>query len=516
MPEEIDRSKQEPLAEIKVLREKLNALKISNERFKTLLNNVPMGYQSLDENGDFIEVNDSWCEMLGYTREEAIGRNFSEFIHPDLKEAFNEKFREFKTIGHVLGTEFEMIRKDGTHIVASFHGRSGYDEDGSFRQSHCILKDVTEQKRVEEALRESEAKHRSYIDNAPDGVFVVDRDGHYVEVNGAATELTGYAKDELLNMSVQDLLFPDDLEEGLRRFKRLVETGRTGSEIDLRKKDGTGVTVALDAVKINENRFIGFCKDITEHVRAEEARKEHEAQLQNAQRLAANGRIVAGIAHEINNPLASIKSGFMLVREAVSPDHKYAHYVRRIDREIDRMALIVKQMYQLYSPESKELTPQDLKAAIDEICLMFERKMKAKRFEFELDLPKEPPKVSAPNGQIYQVLSNLVQNAIQASSPESGRIRIAIRPVNENDRFLNLDIADRGEGIPPENLPMIFDPFFTTKEGIDQEGMGLGLSVSLSMIRSLGGDIAVESKVGEGTTFTLQLPVFSENENQSP
>jgi PAS domain S-box-containing protein len=126
------------------------ALRESEERFRSLFENAPLGYQSLDENGDLIEVNETWCRVLGYTKEEVLGRNFSEFIHPNFREVFEENFPKFKSVGYILGVEFEMIRKDGAEIIVAFDGKIGHNDDGSFKQTHCVLSDITERKRAEE------------------------------------------------------------------------------------------------------------------------------------------------------------------------------------------------------------------------------------------------------------------------------------------------------------------------------------------------------------------------------
>lgn len=131
------------------------ALRKSEERFRSLFENAPLGYQSLDEQGNFVEVNETWCKTLGYSRQEVLGRNFSEFVHPDFGEHFKQNFPKFKSMGYILGVEFEMVRKDGSEIVVAFEGRIARKPDGSFQQTHCILRDVTGQKQAEEELQKA-------------------------------------------------------------------------------------------------------------------------------------------------------------------------------------------------------------------------------------------------------------------------------------------------------------------------------------------------------------------------
>jgi PAS domain S-box-containing protein len=137
------------------------ALRESEDRFRTLFENVPLGYQSLDEDGTILEVNHTWCQLLGYTKREVLGRNFSEFIHSDFQEVFRENFPRFKSMGYTLGVEFEMISKDGSEVLVAFDGRIGKWGDGSFKQTHCVLADLTTRKLAEEGLKDSRDRLRS-------------------------------------------------------------------------------------------------------------------------------------------------------------------------------------------------------------------------------------------------------------------------------------------------------------------------------------------------------------------
>lgn len=176
---------------------KEKAAKNGEKYFESLFENAPLGYQSLDENGNFLEVNEAWCKTLGYEKNEVIGRNFAEFIHPDFKEHFKKNFPQFKKLGQILGVEFEMIKKDGTEIIVSINGKIGYHPNQTFKQTHCLLHDITERKDIEEALRESEEFNRTIIENSPLGISVRSARGKLLNVNKAWQAIWNLSDEQL-------------------------------------------------------------------------------------------------------------------------------------------------------------------------------------------------------------------------------------------------------------------------------------------------------------------------------
>ncbi len=178
------------------LEARLAALTADNERLtaenvllRHLYERAPLGYQSLDENGCFLSVNQAWVDALGYSREEVIGRNFGNFLHPDWQDHFRENFPRFKAVGEILGVEFEMVRKDGSTILVSFHGKIGKDPEGQFRQTHCIFQDITRRKQVERALQESEERLLQIVESLGEGVILQDTSERILLFNRTAAEI---------------------------------------------------------------------------------------------------------------------------------------------------------------------------------------------------------------------------------------------------------------------------------------------------------------------------------------
>jgi PAS domain S-box-containing protein len=189
------------------------ALREIENNFRFFYQNAPIAYQSLDENGCIIEVNEAWLDTLGYDRDEVMGKSFGDFLHPDWKDHFKENFPRFKAVGEILGVEFNMIKKDGTLIVVSFKGTTGKDKEGHFHQTHCIFEDITERKRTEKALRVSEDKYREFVEDTDDFIAQVDGEGKLSYLNDKAEKVFGLSKEECLGLYAFDFIHPDDREK---------------------------------------------------------------------------------------------------------------------------------------------------------------------------------------------------------------------------------------------------------------------------------------------------------------
>jgi hypothetical protein len=253
-----------------------------------------------------------------------------------------------------------------------------------------------------------------------------------------------------------------------------------------------------------ELRALSQARDITQRKRSEEALRESQRRQAEAEKLAATGRMAARVAHEINNPLAGIKNSFRLVRDAVPQDHPDRDMVGRIEREIDRITHVVREMYELYSPRAQ--TPRDIFVgeAIRDVLAMLEPLCRQHEVSVEMGPVPAQLRAWAPDGSLQQILYNLTVNAIKASTP-GGSVNISANSADNS--FVTISIRDQGHGIPVELQDRVFEPFFSADvEGSTTQGLGLGLSIVKSIVSSVGGRIEFETTVGRGTCFQVHLP----------
>jgi PAS domain S-box-containing protein len=222
----------------------------SEEKYRALYDNAPLSYQSLDEHGRFLDVNPTWLKTLGYEREEVVGKSYADFLHPDWIPHFEKNFPEFKRKGYVCDVQFKLRHKQGHYLHVSFEGCVGYWPDGTFRQTYCVFKDITEQKKAEEKLRESEGFLRSILETMADGFWVTDMEGRILEVNEAYAGMSGYSSEELAQMRIEELDALETREMVLSKIERIRKKGSARFETRHRRKDGGIYPVEVTATFI--------------------------------------------------------------------------------------------------------------------------------------------------------------------------------------------------------------------------------------------------------------------------
>ncbi len=478
-------------------------LRRSEERYRLLAEHSTDLISKHAKDGVYRYASPACRALLGYEPEELIGRNSAEFIHPEDMAGMCQAHASFAEPLHIDTLSCRMRRKDGSYIWFETTSKAIPEPgrpDGV--EVIAVSRDITARRLAAEKLQASESLMRAILDTAPDGIITVNERGTIELFNPGAERLFGYRAEEVLGQDV-GILLPDiyacasvDFGRSAEIFRQKISRTR---EVIGRRKDGTTCELELRAGETiigGRSIFTGILHDVSQ-------RRRTEQMLRESEKLAATGRIAARVAHEINNPLAGIKNSFLLLKDAIGPEHRYFSYVARIENEIARIARIVRQMFDLCRPDQVTLDEVDVGETIRDVVALLGTIAPERNVTIELSTDRLYQRVRLPEDSIRQVLYNVVINAIEAS-PEGGRVRVDAAIV---DGSLRLEVRDDGAGIPPELLAHVYEPFFTTKRGAGAAGLGLGLSISRGIVEWLGGTLNFESSNEQGTLFRVVLPI---------
>lgn len=497
------------LRDITEQRKAEKALRASENKFRSFVENVFDGVYQSTPDGRLLMANSAMVRMLGYDSEEDLLRvNIARDLYVESGDR-ERLLRDLADTGQMRNHELRLKRKDGSEIICLENTRVVQRRSGEILYYEGTLKDITEWKRVQEALRLSEERYREFFDDDLAGHFISRPDGTMLACNNAFARVLGYdSVEEILAVNAR-AYYPSAAARAA--FIRQIRTkGRLEAvELDLRRKDGKLVRVIENVRATFDERgeidqIQGVLYDITE-------RKNLEAQLRESQKMETLGTLASGVAHDFNNLLAIIGGYASMLRKESTQDLE--RFLEPVETAVARGAGIVRQLMTFARESERAVAPVDINRTIREVVQLAEV-MLPEKVRVEFDLAADLPGVDGDVTQFHQALLNLVKNASDAM-PSGGAIIVRTcvvpgasladaYPLADADRYVKVSVADEGDGISDENRLRIFEPFFTTK-GVGQ-GSGLGLAVVYGVVHGHHGFVDVTAREPRGTEFHLYLP----------
>ncbi|MEA3438355.1 MAG: PAS domain S-box protein [Thermodesulfobacteriota bacterium] len=487
-------------------------------RYKELLENVDDAVYIFDQEGNILEANEAAYLQLGYTSDMFFNLNLSAII-PEKDTEMIIKQIDSKTVSSnqdKITLVTCHFKTDGSCIPVEINSRPI-----TYRGKKVILnvaRNISKRIEAENALRESEERYRSVVENSHDGIMVIDDNSTILYANSVLPRILGYTLKEIEGSNFRKyladknaILTPDHLLDQQHNEKII-----SYDEYDIICKNSE-----KKCVKIRANRFkdskgriktVALILDITKQLRIEQEKKQLEAQLIHAQKMEAIGTLAGGIAHDFNNVLMSIQGNISTMRLHIKTDQPQSKYIAEIENSIASAGNLTKQLLSFSRKEKYKLKSICLNDIIETSSAMFIRARK--EIKLHKKLVKDIRDVKVDKSQIEQVLINLYVNAWHAM-PKGGDLYLQTENVRLNDDFcepfkvpggnyVNISVTDTGAGMDKKIMRRIFEPFFTTKEA--GKGTGFGLALTYSIITNHRGIIKVSSKKGHGSTFNIYLP----------
>jgi two-component system sensor kinase FixL len=506
-------------------REAEQALRRERDRAQRYLDLVNVMIVAVDRDGRITLVNREGCELLGYLEDELVGKDFFAACQPPgtagrarilFEEALNGRVEEFTLI------EGPVLTRSGRTRRVRWRNQFLRNDAGDIIGVLSAGEDVTEQRETEAQLRQAEEELRLIFRRAPVGMATLSAaheiNGHFLSVNQAMCSMLGYTESELLGMSMRQLTHPDDLDDVSRQLAALFSGSESVKhETRYYRKDGeiAHALVHHSLVADSHGRpliIISQILDRTDVVQAEMEARSQRARLAHVARLGTLGEMAAGIAHELNQPLAAIANYTqacqrLLALGSIDTD-ELGDVLKRVTAQARRAGDVIHRLRTFVRRHTTERLPHGVNDLVEEILPLVELDTRSHEVELVLALSPDLPRVQCDGVQLQQVLLNLTRNAVEAMGPVERAKRLIIATRMQDDDELEVSVEDTGEGVPEDLIGQLFEPFFTTKP----EGMGLGLSLSRSIVEAHGGALRYDSRPEGGSIFRMLLPTAPEEE----
>ncbi len=494
------------------------------EIYRTLVETTPSAIVLIDMDGTIRFCNPQAAHLFGYTStDELIGTYGTDLVASDDLLANPLAYAEhLGTMDDRRNIKYTMHKRDGETFSAEVNSSIVTDGQNNPLALIAVVRDITEReqaahsmqlayaslKELNDDLRHSRNLLRVLFDGLHDGFLLLDPEGHIQTMNHAMAELLGTTPEELVGSRFAGEAVGLNLDTVLARANATTDSGdMRRHHVRYRGPDGSirilnTQTIALYAPPAYRKlrQIIVHVVDVTENVQM-------QARMIENERFAASGRLAASVAHEINTPLQALYNSLDLLR--IAPDEDRQTFLSYALNEMKRIRRIVRQLLDLYRPTAASLSQVNIPMLLERILLLIGKRIRDQDVTVETDIAPQMPLIAGHEDELMQVLLNLIVNALDAM-PEGGTLSVACQTAmpdsapTTDERFITITIRDTGYGIKRDMLERIFDPFVTTRE----EGTGLGLAISHQIVQQHEGTIQVTSTPGQGSTFTVALPVI--------
>jgi len=479
--------------------EELSATKEEEERLSTLINSMVDFVNFKDGEGRWIQVNDFGLKLFDIENVDYRGKKDSELA--EYSNYFSDALRyceisdeEAWKAGGIIRVEEVLPQPDGTTKTFDTIKVPLFNDDGS-RQGLVIMgRDITERKHVETLLEESRQQYRSLFEYSPDIVSMLDLNGTITNLNPQFEKITGFSRDEFIGKNLADLIPDSHRQIVLDKISSVVENQCPQMfELELLHKSGKTIFFQSTSLPIIVNDKIAgiICnsRDVTELRQTEE-------RLRRTDKLSVVGELSASVAHEIRNPLTSLKG---LVQLLQMEDEKHQLYYQIMIDELNRINHIVSELLLLAKPQQIKYTEADLQSILHDVISLLKTEASLHNIQIEFQVLSHPVMIECEPNQLKQLFINIVKNAIEASSA-GDVVNITLQSADNN---ITVVVKDQGVGISKELLERIGEPFYSSKE----KGTGLGMTVSFKIVQSHNGTIKFRSELDKGTEVIVQLPI---------
>lgn len=481
------------------------AVRDSEEKYRTLLETTSEGYWLLNTERKTMEVNESLCKMLGYRQDEMIGKTPFDLVDDENRKIFIEQTSKISTTPH-RSYEITLKKKNGEDVYTYFNATTIRDESGELQGSFALITDITEKNRAQESLRESEEKYRAMMEAMKDMIYICSQDYRVEYMNPTMIKRTG--RDDTGELCFKAL---HDLEEKCPWCMHDKASEHVETDI-VSPKDNRSYHISQIPIVNGDGSVskMSVLRDTTDFIKLEN-------QLRQAQKMEAIGTLAGGIAHDFNNILAAIIGMSELAMMEVPEGTPLHRHIEQTLKAGLRAKYLVKQILAFSRQKDQEHIPMSVYPVVKEALKLLRSSLPA-TIEISHYIKKDPELIKGDPTEIHQVMMNLCTNAEYAMREKGGVLNVKFGRVNIGEAiaalhqdlqpgpYMRLEVTDTGSGMEPETVERIFDPYFTTK-GIG-EGTGLGLAVIQGIVHKHGGAITVESAPGKGTIFQVFFPII--------